>query len=166
MSGTKRTASKVDEDTVANVAEVVWGLLTGTLGSVNPSAMSAFAGNTAFETFKTYTLLRRTNKAAAAQFAKVHRITPAKVSVSIAGDGTHSVTMYFPESLLIELFRKWDQTHYTGEVYNFVKFVFDDMHAPQGLLRITATDGTSVKYRLAPANLGRPSRVLQLGNSL
>jgi hypothetical protein len=85
----KRTASEVEEDTVANVAEVVWGLLTGTQGSQNPDATAAFYsvnGMNEFEKVDYYATLRRVDRAAAQRFASLHGI----ISVKVEASNTHS----------------------------------------------------------------------------
>jgi hypothetical protein len=63
----KRTASEVEDDTVANVAEVVWGFLTG---RVNESDMDHLRENMSeMDKVRHYEMLRRTDKAAAERFS-------------------------------------------------------------------------------------------------
>jgi hypothetical protein len=123
----KRTASEVEEDTVANVAEVVWGLLTGTQGSQNPDATAAFYnvnGMNEFEKIDHYQKLQRVSKAAAERFASVLGITKVKVYVRPesrdyyeANLPTYKKNMPVTPTMLTELFSGFSYFNTIGSTF-------------------------------------------------
>jgi len=131
----KRLASQVEDDTVANVAEVVWGMITGTRGEFNPDAFYAgVRGMSEIEKIEHYTKLRQTSKQAAYQFAFRVGIVEVNVHMRNAfGPGKAKRRIFVTRQLLRPilavqptLFGTSKKLQSTSEAFKFMEWLNSD----------------------------------------